>query len=483
MRRLIAAFLLAGGLAFGAFASTASAAKLVTGVSYVTESDPLSFSRVKESGANFVHGWVRWNQIAPATEPESWNPRDPQDPNYNWEQIDTWVVNAVGAGLTPLLQIYYAPTWANRCESDPKYAGTNPPCDPDPDKMADFGYAVAKRYDGSTPGLPRVRYWQPQNEPNLAVFFGPQFGGGGKPLSPGIYRTLLNKYYAAVKSVDRSNKVLSAGLAPNGNKSAVAPLDFARRLFCMKGRAKPKPTGANCTVKLDIFDMHPYTSGGPTHKAQGADNIQLAQLGNLKKLLTAADKAGRIKGDSRRTPLWVTEMSWDSRGPDPGGVPMNILKRWTSEAAFRAWKVGVDHFFWYSLRDQDPKGMPWSQTAQSGLFFRGNTIENDRAKPIRQAFRFPFVAFTRNKGRKKGMTVWGRTAASKGGWVAIERKQGGRWAPLGRVRANGNGVFRKFVRIRKGSNRRGTIRATFRKESSVPFSLKPVKDRPARPFG
>ncbi len=187
--------------------------------------------------------------------------------------------------------------------------------------MADFGRAAAKRYDGTNPGLPRVRYWQPQNEPNLSLFFGPQFGSGGKPISPGIYRTLLNRFYVAVKSVNPKNRVLSAGLAPNGNDAAVAPLDFARRLFCMKGRKSPKPTSANCTVKLDIFDMHPYTSGGPTHQAFGADNIQIGDLDKLTRLLAAADKAGRIDGDGRRTPLWLTEMSWDSIVRIPAACP------------------------------------------------------------------------------------------------------------------------------------------------------------------
>ena len=158
--------------------------------------------------------------------------------------MDTWVTNAVAAGLTPLLQVYYAPEWANRCESDPAFAVTLPPCDPDPDAMADFGRAAAKRYDGTNPGLPRVRYWQPQNEPNLSLFFGPQFGSGGKPISPGIYRTLLNRFYVAVKSVNPKNRVLSAGLAPNGNDAAVAPLDFARRFLHRRGRKSPKPMSA-----------------------------------------------------------------------------------------------------------------------------------------------------------------------------------------------------------------------------------------------
>jgi hypothetical protein len=142
---------------------------------------------------------------------------------------------------------------------------------------------------------------------------------------------------------------------------------------------------------------------------------------------------------------------------------------------------------WYSLRDQDPQGRPWNETAQSGLFFRGHDLEADRAKPIRQAFRFPFVAFTRDRGsrkhRQKGMFVWGRTSGSKGGWVALHRKQGGKWRRLGRVKANHRGLFQGFVRIRAGSNRVGMVMATYRREHSAPFSLKPVRDRPARPFG
>lgn len=482
MRRLTSLILATVAIVAGgsALAGQASAAGYLTGVSYVSESDSTTFSRVKSSGATMVHGWVRWNLIAPAEKPDAWNPRDPEDPNYNWGALDTWVTNATAAGLVPLLQVYYAPAWANRCTSSSKYSATNPPCNPDPAAMADFGYALAKRYDGSTLNLPKVRFFQPQNEPNLAVFFGPQFNKRGNPLSPGLYRTLLNRFYTAVKSVDSRNIVLSAGLAPNGNSSAVAPLEFARRLLCMTGRAKPKPTKAKCKVKLDIFDMHPYTSGGPTHKASGADNIQLGDLGKLKRLLAAADKAGRIKGIYRKTPLWATEMSWDSKGPDPGGVPMNLLRRWTSQAIYQSWRAGVARFFWYSLRDQDKNGLPWSATAQAGLYFRGDTVETDRAKPILQAFRFPFVSFP--KGRR-AIFVWGRNPQAKGGWVSIQRYRKGHWQKLASIRADAGGLFRRVIRVRKGTNRAGTVRAVFRRQVSVPFSLKKFKDRTARPFG
>lgn len=482
MKRLLSFAFVLIALVTGAVqqASVASAAGYPTGVSYVVDNDPTTFSRVAGSGATMVHGWVRWNQIAPAAEPASWHPRNPQDPNYDWAALDTWVTNAVGAGLTPLLQVYYSPAWANRCVTNPPYPTTNPPCDPDPVAMADFGYALAKRYNGSTLGLPKVRFFQPQNEPNLALFFGPQFNAKGQRVSPGLYRTLLNRFYAAVKSVDRKNIVISAGLAPNANTFAIAPLDFARRLLCMTGRANPKPTKANCTVKADIFDMHPYTSGGPTHKAIDPDGIQMGDLGKLKTLLAAADRAGRIKGMYARTPLWVTEMSWDSNAPDPGGVPMNLLRRWTSQAVYQAWKAGAARFFWYSLRDQNTNGLPWNATTQSGLYFRGETVEQDRAKPILQAFRFPLVAFPNGK---KNIFVWGRNPQSQGGWVSLQRFVNGRWQKLTPAKADAGGLFRRVIRIPSGSNRVGNVRAVFKGQVSVPFSLRTVRDRPAKPFG
>jgi hypothetical protein len=82
---------------------------------------------------------------------------------------------------------------------------------------------AAVRYDGRFPDplkpgafLPRVRYWQPWNEPNLSYYLSPQWtrtGGRWAPASAGIYRGLLNAFYAAVKRVSSSNFVVTAGTA------------------------------------------------------------------------------------------------------------------------------------------------------------------------------------------------------------------------------------------------------------------------------
>jgi len=347
--------------------------------------------------------------------------------------------------------------------------------------LADFAKAAAERYSGTFGGLPRVKYWQILNEPNLAIFFNPQFNKAGKPASPRLYRNILKKAYPAVKAGHQGNVVIAAGLAPFGQESGLAPLDFARRLFCLDKRNRPLRPAGPCAggVKLDAFDMHPYTEGSPDRKSQVPGNVQMGNLGELKSLLAAADRAKRIDGAKKRTPLWITEMSWDSKPSDPGGLPMRILTRWTAEAINRAWRAGVSKFFWYSLRDASCGGIPCKFTTQSGLYFRGDSIEADRPKRSLKAFRFPVVAYS----KRRGATYWGRTPTSERGRVILQFRRGGGWRQVGRARANGNGIFRGFIRSKSLTRKRGQIRAVHQGESSVPFSLKPVKDFYQRVFG
>jgi hypothetical protein len=379
-----------------------------------------------------------------------------------------------------MLQIEEVPPWAQGCQSSVPIA--NRPCDLDAVALAAFGTAAAQRYSGSFAGLPRVRYWQGLNEPNLSLFFYPQFADG-KPVSPTLYRRLINAFYFAVKSARSSNIVLAAGLGPIARPHwTIGPMRFARELLCMRGRRDPHPTKGNCEggVHFDIFDIHPYTTGGPTHMGH-VDDVQLGDLEKLQELLQAADRAHRIRGDKfRHTPLWITEFSWDSKPPDPGGVPMRILTRWTAEALYRAWAAGVSQFFWLFLRDDPPQpNLPFSETFEAGLYFRGATVAEDRPKPSMYAFRFPFVAYS----RKSGFIFWGRTPTSTPGSVSIQVQEGGQWRNASVARANANGIFEGEVEGGYGHNKRGTVRARYRKETAIPFSLKPVRDFWQPPFG
>jgi hypothetical protein len=467
-------------LALAAPAPQASALPLVTGISGVGEYQPDVFAQVRQSGAAMVRLGAYWDVVAPAQKPASWQPENPADPHYDWAYLDQGVTEAVRAGLTPVLVVDGAPAWAQRCTAPPGVQASKL-CNPDPAALEVFARTVATRYSGHFGGLPRVQYFQGLNEPNLSLFFFPQFEGD-HPVSPDLYRHLINSFYAGIKSVDPSNLVLAGGLGPIAvPKWTIGPLRFARLLLCMQGSKNPHPTSGDCEggVHFDIFDIHPYTTGGPTHEG-GVNDVELGDLEDLQKLLEAADRAGRIQGSLPRTELWSTEFSWDSKPPDPGGLPMKILCRWTAEALYRSWRAGMTHFFWYSIKDDpsDPH-RAFSETLQSGLFFRGATVAQDQPKQVLYAFKFPFVAYPKGKG----LSFWGRTPTSQRGAVQIQLWEGGKWRTAHVARANKSGIFQGVLHNRYGRDKRGLARALYKDHAAVPFSMRPVPDFRQPPFG
>jgi hypothetical protein len=481
-RRL--AVLLACALAFLALAAQparAATSRFYTGITNIGSNEQLAFDRTRAAGATFVRIPLNWAGAAPLTQPGSWRPDDPADPNYRWKDTDVDVVRATHAGLIPVLQVDGAPRWAQRCQTPPVLPDAV--CDPDPAALAAFATAAARRYSGSFAGLPRVQYWQPLNEPNLSIFFFPQFDTASQPLSPGLYRVLVNSFYAAVKAVDPENLVLAAGLGPIAVKSwTIGPMRFARKLLCMTGANNPHPAKGDCEggVHFDIFAIQPYTTGGPTHEG-GVNDVEMGDLAKLQALIEAADRADRIKGHFRHTPLWITEFSWDSQPPDPGGLPMDILTHWTSEALYTAWSAGVSHFFWYSLRDgMHQPGRSYGETLESGLYLRGGPdVEHDQPKEVLHAFRFPFLAFP----KPHGLFFWGRTPESTPGKVAIQVWRGNSWRNAVVTRAGKAGVFVGMAPSRYGQSLKGYARALYRGQSSLSFSMKPIPDFRHPPFG
>ena len=203
-------------LGLGAHAPQARALGLTMGFGAdpaLTASNPASDSvwipRAAAERARIVRVNLTWSQVAPTVPPPSFVPGDPSSPGYNWTSIDATVRDLASQGLEVLLNIWDAPTWAQ--DSSPPPGTTPGSWRPDPAQFASFATAAALRYDGRFPDplhpgafLPRVRYWQPWNEPNLAIYLSPQWtstAAGWAPASPVIYRQLLNAFYGAVKRV------------------------------------------------------------------------------------------------------------------------------------------------------------------------------------------------------------------------------------------------------------------------------------------
>ena len=446
--------------------------------------DPGNFDRksardVRNAGGTFARVVLWWpSVVSGGTEkPPGFDARNPADSHYSWKPFDTAVRTVVAAGLQPLVDLHDAPAWAREktCVGDGAAK-----CRPSSAALADFATAAAKRYGGDFRGLPRVRYWQVWNEPNLSIELMPQVADG-KPVSPEIYRDMVNAVAKSVHDVHRDNIVVAGGLAPFGGdindpsggpvggQIRIHPMDFMRRFLCMSSGSKPETT-CDDKAEFDVWAHHPYTYGGPTHKAYDPDDVSLGDLGEMRSLLNAAKKAGHIESTRPDIGFWVTEFSYDSQPADPKGLPPALHARWVSESLYRMWSSGVGLVTWFLVYDQP---FP-EQMFQSGLY-----TMNGKPKPALRAFRFPFVAFRQKGG---GIRYWGRTPAGANKAVVVEQSQGARWTRLVAPKVDRYGIFQGRVSNVRAN---GPLRARLldRSDRSQPFSLDVPADFRFCPWG
>jgi hypothetical protein len=463
MRRGVCLFTLALGLS-GIAAPAGISGPLQTGIvdpaKFGGPNADQSLARARATGATRVRLLLTWAAVAPDRRPATFDPADPADPAYSWGYFDDQVWRAVSHGLEPIVTIQWAPTWAEGRGNGPRGSNT-----PDPVEFGRFARAAAARYSGSfipitdpyseqyNEPLPRVRYWMAWNEANRDYFFMPQYEGG-RLVSASHYRAMVNRFADAVHAVDPTNVVIAGGLAPIGKPGKPAPLAFMRSFLSVP-------------AKFDVWAHHPYTSGGPTHRALKRDDVSLGDLPEMRKVLRSAVRTGRVISASGSAGFWVTEFSWDSSPPDRRAVPSVVHARWVSEALYRMWLNGVTMVTWFRIQDD-----PLSQSPYQSGFYMASGVR----KRSFTAFRFPVVAFA----KRSGTYVWGKTPRGVPGRVVVEVKVGRRWRHLGRLNTDRYGIFRKTYRTRI---RRGYVRARLGSEKSLPFSLTPVADRYVNPFG
>jgi hypothetical protein len=227
-------------------------------------------------------------------------------------------------------------------------------------------------------------------------------------------------------------------------------------------------------VEFDIWAHHPYTYGGPTHSAHHPDDVSIGDLGEMRDLLLAVKRLGKIKVRGQ-VPFWATEFSYDSKPPDPNGLPLALHARWVSEALYRMWLQGVTNVTWWLIRD----GPFPEDIHQTGLYFRGPAgIASDTEKPAVRAFRFPFVAFRAKNG---SVAYWGRSPSSARAKIVIEQPVKKQWKRVLRLTTNKYGIFQgKLAKVDGGSLR---ARLANGKDYSHGFGLKPVKDFRFCPWG
>ncbi len=435
----------------------------------------LALQRAVDGGASTIRIFSNWSTVAPTKPPSSEAARDPGWSGYDWSDADSVVRDVSAHGLRLLLGVNNSPPWAeaaNRPAQAPP--GTYRPS---PTGFRDFAEAIARRYSGSYPDperpgsvLPRVRYWQAWNEPNLPFYITPQWRKVGSSIraeSPRIYRGLLNSFYEGVKAVKSSNVVVTAGTAPYGDLevggSRIPPAIFWRELLCVRGGRKLRAVGCpNGPVRFDIQAQHAYTQGASTRKALNPDDVLVPDLARIRNPLKVAIRGGNVL-PAKNKRLWLTEFSWASNPPERYGVTVARQAIYLETSFYLQWRNGVDTSVWFQFRDlpTSPQGNRFAITG--GLFFRGATTFQDVAKPSYTAFRFPFTAFEVRGGK---VQLWG--LAPKPGKVTIQRFENGAWKRLTKLSTtSGKRMFVKTRSLAAGTR----LRALQGSDTSLTFRV------------
>ncbi len=465
-----------------------------------------ALARIRATGASVVRIPVEWRYIVSASPPTGFDASDPASPAYDFTAVDAAVRDTAAAGLTPLLVVLRAPAFAEAPHRWPyAYPGS---WAPNPAALGEFATAVARRYDGSFPdplqpgrALPRVRLLEAWNEPNLARYLEPQWIAEGRrwrAFAPLLYRQLLNAFYAAVKSVEPTDTVIAAGLAPNGEPAGVGrmtPVRFLRGMLCLEGgtaagrgsgrtlagrgsgrtpedRARvtgePTPTTCSDPPHFDVLSFHPLSFESPDLPAHSSQDVAIADIAKVIDLLARARRM-RTALPRASKPLWVTELNWESDPPAAHGVPGRLQARWISRALHRLWVAGVGLADWQFLLDPYPDlslatatGGTVTVSRPAGLYSPGpgGGLAGSQPKPFLRGFTVPFDPLRVDRTHVR---VWA-LLRSAGQPVLLQRQaRGGVWRTIAHLRAGPNAVLNALIALRGAMNLRvvsGTLATT-----------------------
>jgi hypothetical protein len=184
------------------------------------------------------------------------------------------------------------------------------------------GRAAFVRYAAAlVKGLPEVRDVIIGNEPNLNLFWQPQFDASGGDQAARDYMELLAAAYDALKAQDAKLNVIGGALAPKGGdkpskRPTHSPSQFIRDLgaaYRASGRTTPI---------MDAFCIHPYGESPripPTLQHPNTKTIGIADYPKLVELLGEAfDGTGQA---GSKLPIVYGEYGVETRIP-PAKLPL-----------------------------------------------------------------------------------------------------------------------------------------------------------------
>jgi hypothetical protein len=361
---------------------------------YGPEAPATRIQILQRLGVDVVRLTLRWDavvQSAPA------DPRNPDDPAYNWELYDSILQRLRAAHISVLISLWGTPEWANDGQA-PNYLPSNAT------SLASFAYAASTKY-------PWITRWTIWNEPNVRLFLIPN--------SPKLYVTrLLNPAYRALKSANPQNLVAGGVTSPRKTPSGVSPIAWIRGMRAAH-------------ALLDAYAQNPYpVRPGETPTSGGCWRCTEITLATLPKLITEVKR-----NFGSRTRIWLTEYGYNSKPPSKWlGVSNTLQAKYVGEAALRAYlSPRVDMLIHFLVRDE-PNAQRWT----SGFY-----TSRGKVKPSFAAYALPLAQVSRRGSRT---TFWGQVRPRSGRQpYRLQQLRGRRWNWLGSTQFTTRGGFLRRV--------------------------------------
>jgi len=243
--------------------------------------------RLDATGISISRFDVLWAEIAPARPAD---PRNPDDPAYNWQRIDAVIDGLDRREIAVIVAFSRPPGWANG-EAGPSGA-------PVPDEYAAFVRAFAERYDGD--GHAKVDLFEPWNEPNNPVMLMPQWEGAGTsatPVAPATYATLVQRARTELREANGDARIIGPSLADIETSAAgvggIGVQDFLEALVPLR-------------PSFDATSQHLVPTVAP-----GAPSSRIPSIGALPRLLALMDEVAPGRD------LLITQVGYATT---PGGL-------------------------------------------------------------------------------------------------------------------------------------------------------------------
>jgi hypothetical protein len=371
---------------------------------YGPESPQQRIQILQRLGVDVVRLTLRWDTVAQSVPAD---PRNPEDPAYDWELYDSLLQRLHDAHIAVLISLWGTPEWANGGRK-PNYLPT------DASALASFAYAAATKYSWIT-------RWTIWNEPNVRLFLIPN--------SPGLYVTrLLNPAYRALKSVNPRNLVAGGVTSPRKTPSGVSPIAWIRGMRVAH-------------ALLDAYAQNPYpVRPGETPTSGGCWSCTEITMATLPKLIAEVKRSF-----GSRTRIWLTEYGYNSKPPSRWlGVSNALQARYVGEAALRAYLSSrVDILIHFLVRDE-PNGRRWTS---------GFLTSRGKMKPSFAAYALPFAQVSQRGAHR---TVWGQVRSRSGRQpYRLQQLRGRRWQWVGGTQlTTRDGFFRRVVTAAPGTRLR-----------------------------